>query len=313
MTELAALAEPHGRRHTYEAVIALSGKASWRIEDVVGGDRRLDFSRPFMPEGLARVEALAFLTPSARLRLNQIQGHAYLAIFGLVEEFILPFVVDRARPTLGADGARDRALLQFAGEEAKHIEVFRRFRNEFERGFGSACPVIGPSAAIAAAVLRHDALAVALLVLHIEWMTQRHYQECVRDDVGLDPQFKSLLRHHWMEESRHAVLDTLLVAELAAGYDAAGIEAALGQYLEIVGMLDAGLETQVALDIESLRLATGRELAASERPLAADRLRQAARWTYLGSGMTHPQFLGTLEGLGPAARPRIEDAARAYC
>ena len=32
------------------------------------------------------------------MTLNQIRGHEYLAMFGLVEEFILPYVVDHARP-----------------------------------------------------------------------------------------------------------------------------------------------------------------------------------------------------------------------
>ena len=46
-------------------------------------------------------------------------------------------------------------------------------------------------------------------------MTQRHFIECIRDDQGLDRQFASMLRHHWMEEAQHAMLDTLMVAELA--------------------------------------------------------------------------------------------------
>ena len=47
--------------------------------------------------------------------------------------------------------------------------------------------MIGPSEAIAAEVLRHDPLAVALVILMIEWMTQEHYVGSVRDDGDLDP------------------------------------------------------------------------------------------------------------------------------
>ena len=39
-------------------------------------------------------------------------------------------------------------------------------------------------------------------------MTQLHYLDSVKDDGDLDPLFKSLLRHHWMEEAQHAKLDT---------------------------------------------------------------------------------------------------------
>ena len=75
--------------------------------------------------------------------------------------------------------------------------------------------MIGPPREVAKAVLAHDPLAVALVILHIEWMTQRHYIESVKDDQDLDPLFKSLLKHHWMEEAQHAKLDTLMVEALA--------------------------------------------------------------------------------------------------
>ena len=35
------------------------------------------------------------------------------------------------------------------------------------------------------------------------------------------------------------------------------------------------------------------------------------RWTYLGSGMTHPKFVGTLTDLNPAAAARVAKVAEA--
>jgi len=35
------------------------------------------------------------------------------------------------------------------------------------------------------------------------------------------------------------------------------------------------------------------------------------RWTYLGSGMTHPKFVGTLTDLNPAAAERVAKVAEA--
>jgi hypothetical protein len=170
-----------------EDILAASDQVNWRVEDLVGPDKRLDFSRPFLPETLARVEALDFLTPRDRIKLNQIRGHDYLYIFGLVEEFILPFVLDHARPLLHGDKFRVRAYLNFAAEEAKHIELFKRFRQDFRESFGSDCEVIGPPEAIAQAILSKHPLAVALVILHIEWMTQRHYLDSVLTDESLDP------------------------------------------------------------------------------------------------------------------------------
>jgi hypothetical protein len=234
-------------------------------------------------------------------------------MFGVCEEFILPFVMDQARPQLsGDDDDRVRAMLGFAGEEAKHMQLFKRFSQEFEAGFGSRCPVIQPGSAIAQAVLAHQPLAVALLTLHIEWMTQRHYVDSVKD-APLDPQFASLLRHHWMEEAQHAKLDTLLVEALARTFGEGQIMRAIDEYLEIGGLLDSGLRQQVEMDVEALRLATGRVSNESERTQFIEVQLQALRWTYIGSGITHPQFLATVGRLSPAARTRLEQVAPAFC
>ena len=300
-------------QYSYEATLAASEKINWRIEDIIGGDKRLDFGKPFLPESLARVEPLAFMTPDEQRVMNQIRGHGYLYTFGLVEEFILPFILDHARSYLEGDDSRIRALLRFAGEEAKHIHLFKLFREDFLAGFGSGCEVIGPPDAIARAVLAHHPLAVALVILQIEWMTQKHYTESVRDDGNLDPQFASLLRHHWMEEAQHAKLDTLVVEAIAEKCDAGEVMRAVDEYLEIGGFLDSGLTQQAAFDLAAFERATGRNLGAADRDRLKEVQGQALRWTYLGSGMTHLNFLATLGALNPEARRKIESVAPAFC
>lgn len=297
----------------FKDVLTSSYRAAWQIEDVLPEGARLDFGRRFLPESLARVDFIAFLSPEEKKVLNQIRGHEYLSLFGLVEEFILPFVLDHARPQLDGDDHRVRALLNFAAEEAKHIHLFKEFHRRFTEGFGSDCAVIGPPAAVAAEVLRHDPLAVALAILQIEWMTQSHYLDSVRDDGDIDPLFASLLKHHWMEEAQHAKLDTLVVEALAQGRDEAGIARALDEYLEIGAFLDAGLKTQVGFNLDAFEAATGRKLSAAERAELEPQQHQALRWTYLGSGMTHPKFVATLAAISPAARDRIAQVASAFC
>lgn len=304
---------PNHHGYSYQAALTAAQKINWLIEDIVGGDKRLDFSRPFMPEMLARVAGLEFLMPAEQRILNQIRGHAYLCLFGWVEEFILPFVLDHARPQLAGDDYRTRAFLQFAGEEAKHIHLFKRFQAEFRQGFGTDCAVIGPPAKIAEQVLAQQPLAVALLILHIEWMSQRHYLESIGDDGPLDPQFKSLLKHHWMEEAQHARLDTLMVEALAASLTAEEIDRAVEGYLELGGLLDNGLRAQTQFDLEAFERAAWRKLTDGERAQFIKVQHQANRWTYIGSGMTHPNFLATLAQLQPTARKRIEQIAPAFC
>jgi hypothetical protein len=291
----------------YEATLASSLKAAWQLDDVLRSDQELDFTRNFMPESLARTAVLDSMSADEQRALNHISAHQYLSIFGIVEEFILPFLFDHARPALRGDDWRVRALLNFASEEAKHIHLFKRFHAAFLRGFPVEPQVIGPSEAIGAEVLRHDPLAVGLIILMIEWMTQQHYLGSVRDDGDLDPLFKSLLRHHWMEEAQHAKLDTLIVDALAEGRSDDEIDRVMDGFFEIGSFLDSGLETQAGFNVEALEKVIGRTL--DDREAIKAQQHQAARWTFIGSGMVHERFVGTLEAISPRAAARIAEAA----
>jgi len=294
---------------SYAKALAASEKVNWRVEDIIGGERRLDFAKPFMPESLARTSSLDFLGAEARLTLNHIRANGYLYTFGLVEEFILPFVLDHTRPMLSHDDVRTRALLRFAMEEAKHIHLFRTFEREFEAGFGMRCEMIGPAEQVASAVLAHHPLSVALLILQVEWMTQRHYLDSIRDNNGLDRQFTSLLRHHWMEEAQHAQLDTLMVESIAAGCTAGEIDKAVDGYLEIGAMFDGAFKQQAAFDLDALQVKTGLRLGTVECEKIVAVQHQAMRWTYLGSGISHPNFLPCVKAMAPAQAARLAQVA----
>lgn len=299
-------------QYSFKTALQRAERITWRVEDLIGDDKTLDFTRLFMPESLAQVEPLEFLSADEKRTLNQIHGHTYLCIFGLVEEFILPFVLDHARPFVTGEDYRARAYLEFASEEAKHIHLFRRFREEFTKGFGTACDVIGPGNAVAKHVLSHHPLSVALTILHIEWMTQRHFLESVHDDGKLDPQFKSLLKHHWMEELQHAQLDTMMIGAIAEGLSQSEIDEAIDGYVAIGGFLDEGLKQQTEFDRASFEAAAGRKLNGDESARFTEVQHQANRWTYLGSGMSHPNFLETVGDLSPGKRRMIEEVAPTF-
>jgi hypothetical protein len=300
--------------YSYQRALEASERIGWRVEDIIGGEKKLDFTKAFMPESLAQVKQLSFLTADEQRTLNQIRGHEYLSMFGLVEEFILPYVVDHARSQLsGNDDYRVRALLQFAGEEAKHIHLFKRFREEFDAGFGSKCDFIGPAEDVKRFVLSHSPLGVGIAILHIEWMTLRHYIEGVKDDQDLDPQFKSLLKNHWLEESQHTKLDTLIVEAVAANCTSKEIDQAFQEYAEIGGFLDNGIKQQTEYDVESFVQATGKNLSKSEREATTTAVLKGMRWTYLGTGMTHRNFLGTVEQISPEGKKQIDAMAPMFC
>ena len=297
---------------SYKECLARAERVTWRVDELIGPDKPLDFARPFLPEAMARTDALDFLTPAERLTLNQIRGNAYLCIFGLVEEFILPFLLDHARPSVSGESFRLRALLEFAAEEAKHIHLFRTFAEAFAYGFPTVCEVIGPPEAVAEHVLSHPPLSVVLLIQHLEWMSQSHFTESMQEEQAMDDRFKSLLLHHWMEEQQHAQMDCLLIRELAARATPQDIDAALQGYKDLVAYLDAALERQAELDLGALQRACERDLDAAERARFMAVQHQANRWTYIGSGMTHPRFVDTIQRLKPAAVAEFAALAIAF-
>ena len=170
--------------------------------------------------------------------------------------------------------------------------------------------MIGPSEAIGAEILRHDPLAVALVILMIEWMTQQHYLGSIKDDGDLDPLFKSLMKHHWIEESQHAKLDTLIVDALAEGRTEDEIQSAIDEFFEIGEFLDNGLKAQAAYNLDALEKVLGRSF--EDRAEIEAQQHQAARWTYLGSGMVHERFKASLLSMSARAAERIVEAAPVF-
>ena len=298
------------QRSSYDTVLATSLKAAWRLDDVLAPGQELDFSRNFLPESLARTTELTSLAADEQRALNHINAHQYLRLFVIVEEFIIPALLDHSRTMLRGNPAGLRAILNFAGEEAKHIHLFERFEQAFVRQFPVRCEMIGPSEAICEEVLRHHPLAVALTILMIEWMTQAHYVGSVRDAGDIDPLFKSMLKHHWIEESQHAKLDSLVIHELAENLSVEERDTAIDEFLEIVAFLDQGLQAQAGLNLDALERLTGRTI--DDREAIQVQQHQAARWTYLGSGLFHPTFVATLEEISPAGAERVAEAAREF-
>ncbi len=293
----------------YRSLLDTSRRVNWRVDDVLPAQQRLDFDRPFLPETFARTAALPFLTPSEKLTLNQIRAHGYLAMFELVEQFILPFVSDHLRTPASDDSFRQPALLQFASEETKHMELFGRFRRVFRLGFPIDCGFIGPADQIRDAVLAHSPLSIAIAISGIEWMSQGHYVGSVKDDTHLDTLFSSLLKFHWIEECQHAQLDALVLRELASQATPAERDAAIDEYFEIGAYLDAGLGALAALDLESFERASGRRLGSAQRAQFVAVQHQALRWTFLGSAMGNRNFLAGLRAFGTSAAARVEAAA----
>jgi hypothetical protein len=81
----------------------------------------------------------------------------------------------------------------------------------------------------------------------------------------------------------------------------------MDEFFEIGGFLDEGLKTQAGFNLDALELAIGRKVENREELLAQQH--QAARWTYIGSGMVHERFRNSLHAISPRAERRIAEAA----
>ena len=298
------------RSYDYSSTYRQALQVNWKIDDIIGGEKTLDFQKPFLPDTWVDATALDDLSEAEQLTVNHIRSHSYLYLFGFVEEYILPFVVGHVQSRLDkAAQVEIQALLHFAEEESKHIELFQRFGEEFQAGFASPCGVIGPARAVAAQILSKSPLGVALSILHLEWMTQLHYVASVKGNPNLDAQFCSLLRHHWLEEAQHAKLDTLMLEALAQNLSDAEIASGIDDYLAIGDVFDAGFQQQVALDLTSFTTVTGRQFADDEAERYRTRQLQSYRKTFLSCGMRHPKFQGILTAISPDGAKRVTAVA----
>jgi hypothetical protein len=297
-------------QYSYETCLDGSVKNAWTVDDCFQG-RDFDFTKPFLPDRIAGVSGIGCLSDVEKRKLNQIRGNSYCHIFAFVEEYIVPMVVDHARGDVYGDETRLWSLLRFAEEEVKHQEMLRRACSQFEAGFGTSCGLVPGREQVASVVLGTPPLTALLLTSMIEWFTQLHYVEHVRDSAELDELFRDILRFHWIDESRHARLDSLLIEEVASDLGPEEREAAVDGLLELGSAVDGLLAQQVQLDIDALQLATGRTFSESEREEIRIHQQRSYRWTFLVSGLEHPNFVRIVEQLTASGAEKLAQAASA--
>ena len=297
------------KHYTYAQSLQGSLKHPWTVDDCFQG-RDFDFSKSFLPDRIAGVENLSCLNDHEKRRLNQIRGNSYCHIFAFVEEYIVPMVLDRARSDVYGDETRLWALLRFAEEEVKHQQMLRRACDQFEAGFGVAPGLIPGREEVADVVLHSAPLTALLLTSLIEWFTQLHYVEHVRADDELDPLFRDLLRFHWIDEARHAKLDSLMIEEVVDNLTLEQREQAVDELLQLGAAVDGLLQKQIELDIETLERAVGRSFSDHEKTEIRGEQRRTYRWTFLVSGLEHPNFVEIVDDLTDNGGSKIKAAAR---
>lgn len=265
-----------------------------------------------MPASMFMAQSLSFLDEQEQLKLNQIFGNAYRYLFYFVEAYIIDMAMRQAEAELYRNGDKLRAMLRFADEEVKHQQMFRRFGDMFERGFGSACDLVANPEDVAQVILEKSPLGVTLTTLHLEIITQSHYVDCMRDRKDLEPLFQSLFKHHWLEEAQHAKLDALEIAELRRDASPEVVQQAIDDYFATATAIAELLAAQAELDVGSLERATGRTYTDEQRAAVESAQRRSYNRAFLWSGVTNTLFLEFLAEHFPNALGGAAQAAEAY-
>src|SRR5947207_7403818 len=171
--------------YSYAECLQTSYRINWRISDVIG-THAFDPSRRWLPATLSAVDRISSLSDAEKTKLTHVEMGAYAHLFAYVEEFIAPRMLGLAQDfEIDHRDAFD-ALVNFAAEEVKHMNLFREVRSLVDRAVGFPLALIGDEKAVARAVLEKNTGAVLLLTAAIEWFSQLHYLTAFKDDEGLD-------------------------------------------------------------------------------------------------------------------------------
>jgi hypothetical protein len=298
-----------GHAPRYAQVVHSMRKKEWQIDrDLIQG-RSFDFSRKFLPDGLSRVDRLGFLTTDEARLLSQLQGRTYAYIFGLVERFISAKMLDQGRAHAFDDQGAFEALVRFSSDEIKHQELFRRVEEMIAARQPAGYRQVADPNDVARAVLAASTWAVLALTCHIELFVQSHYAESIGPGEDLCPLFKDIFRFHWIDESRHVVLDELEWQDEHVKLSADERDQAVNDLISLVAAVDGILQAQSAADAEHFTRIVGREFTDEERSEIQSGILGAYRWQYIISGVQHRHFGELLTAMTtPEQMQRIQAA-----
>jgi len=112
---------------------------------------------------------------------------------------------------------------------------------------------------------------------------------------------------HWLEESQHARMDHLETLRAFSDEGREDTDAAIDDLIALVVAVDGLLQAQTGLDVDNFERYLGRSLGATvERQVYAGVL-AAKRYTFIESGVTHPNFQELFQMVStPAQQARVQ-------
>jgi len=282
--------------YSYAECLQNSYRVNWKIADVVDG-RHFDVARRWLPTQLSAADSVTSLSEDEKRKLSHVEMGAYAHLFGFLEEFIAPKMLGLAQDFRLENRDAFDALTNFAAEEIKHMALFRELRGRIDAALGFPLALLPGAKDVARVVLSKANAAVLLFTDAGEWMTLMHYHSCFKDSEVLDPFTRHIFKAHWLEESQHARMDHLETLRAFEGMSDHDRQVAIEDLIELFGAADGLLQKQSELDVENFERYLGRSLAAEQRKDVYARVLEAKRYTFIESGVRHPNFVELFESL----------------
>jgi len=280
----------------YSTIVATSEKVAWTVDEIFAG-RRFNVSKRIVPDSWIPTQHLEFLDEAAQRALNHIRAFSYVHLFGNYEEFIPIHLTSLAQQDWHVDRAQLRALVRFGEEEMKHQQLFLRTEAVLEESCGYPMgryfdPDKVRVTAFTNAVLAYPPLPRSLTLLALEWGSQRHYVDSVRDHSGDsgDPLYVDVLKYHWIEENQHVKTGVLEIERLARNMGLEELSHAFDDIQSIGKLVDETFIGQVEQEIATLQRVTGYVFTGPERTAlqAVLHLSMTAIWAEVA--FMHPSF-----------------------
>ncbi|HEY5761386.1 MAG TPA: hypothetical protein VIU34_36445 [Steroidobacter sp.] len=291
------LFQENSDRARYARCIKASKRVRWDIDADVFRGRTFDFRRKFLPDGLTKVDDLAFLTADEKRAMSHVQGRSYATLFGLVERFISAKTLELAGKHVLGDQVALEGLVRFSDEELKHQELFRRIEMAIAGRMPGGYALIADANEVARNVLNKSTWAVLALTCHIELFTQAHYRESIERDDDLSDLYRDIFRFHWLEECQHAVMDEIEWQREDRNLTAAERDIAVDDFIALMRLLDEVVGAQSSADAGYFMRLCERCFSPAEQLEIRDTMLRAYRWQYIVSGAQHPHFIKMLNSM----------------
>lgn len=293
----------------YQDCIKVSEKVSWSINDLVPDSYQVDYQKIAMPDQLTLLNKLDFLTPDLYVKLNHVRCASYVNLFAFVEEYISAQVIQATSNYLFDDNVRVRALLRFSEEEVKHQTMFLKYLDIFHSGFSRdyKCEFLGGASDVASIILSNSEAGVMFVTLHLELITQQHYQESIKNNSKIDPKFVNVLKNHWIEEVQHAKIDALELEDYVKDFTEEELLATFDEYFGILDAFIDLLKVQVQMDFDSfMRISNNMKLDQSQKDLFKRTQEFSYIYNFVIYGLENKIFRKYCNRMSPLLVPKLD-------